>query len=253
MFGMGKKKEEAKAAPAKPVAPGVASAVPASIPRGIMPGQMQDWKLTVNKVIEHAHLNHGSREIVTRSVEGPIVRSTYSDLYFRARKCSNALLADGVQKGDRIATLAWNTARHIEVWYGTMCIGAVLHTLNPRLFPEQIAWIINHAQDRVVMTDLTFVPVLEQIAGSLPSVERYVVLTDRANMPQTTLKRYFALLETTFLVQTIPAWGSNRGVRLTKAPKVMLTDTGLACHLLGVNEERLKVDGNARGALVENL
>src|SRR5262245_42972469 len=103
MFGFGKNKPEpakAAAAPAKPVAPGVASAVPAaaSIPRGWMTGQMQDWKLTVNKVIEHAHQNHGTREIVTRTVEGPIVRSTYSDLYWRARKCSNALLADGVQK-----------------------------------------------------------------------------------------------------------------------------------------------------------
>jgi fatty-acyl-CoA synthase len=157
-----------------------------TIPRGPMNGLMQDWKLTVDKVIEHAHFNHGSREIVTRSVEGPIVRSTYSDLYWRARQCSNALLADGVQKGDRIATLAWNTTRHIETWYGAMCIGAVLHTLNPRLFPEQIAWIINHAEDTHVFYDTTFQPIIEAIKDKVPSVRRWVALTDRDHMPKET-------------------------------------------------------------------
>ena len=168
MFGMGKKKPEpAKAA--TPAAPGVATAMPAAstIKRGPMNGMMQDWKLTVDKVIEHAYLNHGHQEIVTRTVEGPIVRSTYNDLYNRARQCSNALLADGVQKGDRIATLAWNTTRHIETWYGTMCIGAVLHTLNPRLFPEQIAWIINHAEDTHVFYDITFQPIIEAIKDKI--------------------------------------------------------------------------------------
>ena len=156
------------------------------MPRGPMNGMMQDWKLTVDKVIEHAHFNHGGREIVTRTVEGPIVRSTYSDLYWRARQCSNALLADGVQKGDRVATLAWNTTRHIETWYGTMCIGAVLHTLNPRLFPEQIAWIINHAEDTHVFYDTTFQPIIEAIKDKVPSVRRWVALTDKDHMPKET-------------------------------------------------------------------
>ena len=188
MFGMGKNKDKKEAAPAKPVAPGVASAVPAStIKRGPMNGLMQDWPLTVDKVIEHAFHNHGHREIVTRTVEGPIVRSTYADLYWRARQCSNALLADGVQKGDRIATLAWNTTRHIETWYGTMCIGAVLHTLNPRLFPEQIAWIINHAEDTHVFYDITFQPIIEAIKDKVPSVKHWIVLTDAAHKPQTSM------------------------------------------------------------------
>ena len=95
---------------------------------------------------------------------------------------------DGYGLGDRIATLAWNTARHIEAWYGIMGIGAIYHTLNPRLFPEQIVWIMNHAEDKAVFVDLTFVPLLEKIAGTLSSVERYIVLTDKAHMPQTTLK-----------------------------------------------------------------
>jgi acyl-CoA synthetase (AMP-forming)/AMP-acid ligase II len=188
MFGMGKNKDKKPAEQAKPVAPGVASAMPAStIKRGPMNGLMQDWPLTVDKVIEHAFQNHGHREIVTRTVEGPIVRSTYADLYWRARQCSNALLADGVQKGDRIATLAWNTTRHIETWYGTMCIGAVLHTLNPRLFPEQIAWIINHAEDTHVFYDITFQPIIEAIKDKVPSVKHWIVLTDAAHKPQTTM------------------------------------------------------------------
>ncbi len=186
MFGRGKNKAETKVAAKPPVAPGVASAMPGAIPRGPMNGLMQDWKLTVDKVIEHAHFNHGGREIVTRTVEGPILRSTYSDLYWRARQCSNALLADGVQKGDRVATLAWNTTRHIETWYGTMCIGAVLHTLNPRLFPEQIAWIINHAEDTHVFYDITFQPIIEAIKDKVPSVRCWVVLTDKDHMPKET-------------------------------------------------------------------
>ena len=125
---------------------------------------------------------------MTRSVEGPIVRTTYGEIHKRALKVSQQLTRHGIKLGDRVATIAWNTGRHLEVWYGIMGIGAICHTVNPRLFPEQIAWIINHAQDRVVITDLTFVPLLEKLADKLPSVERYVVLTDAAHMPQTTLK-----------------------------------------------------------------
>ena len=188
MFGFGKDKSKpAKAEPTKPAAAAPVAAKPVSIPRGPMSGLMQDWKLTVDKVLEHAFQNHGHQEIVTRSVEGPIVRQTYADLYWRSRQCSNALLKDGVQRGDRIATLAWNTARHMECWYGTMCIGAVLHTLNPRLFPEQIAWIINHAEDTHVFYDITFQPIVEAIKDKVPSVKHWIVLTDAAHKPQTTM------------------------------------------------------------------
>jgi fatty-acyl-CoA synthase len=151
-----------------------------------MKGLMQGWPLTVDKILTHAHLNHGQREIVARTVEGPIARTTYSDLYWRARQCSNALLADGVMQGDRIATLAWNSTRHMECWYGAMGIGAVLHTLNPRLFPDQIAWIINHAEDTHVFYDTTFQPIIEAIKDKVPSVRRWVALTDKAHMPAQT-------------------------------------------------------------------
>jgi fatty-acyl-CoA synthase len=153
---------------------------------------MQDWPLLCHRIIEHAAKIHGKQEVVTRSVEGPIHRTTYAEIHQRALKVSQMLERDGIKLGDRIATIAWNTWRHLEVWYGIMGIGAICHTVNPRLFPEQIAWIINHAQDRIVMVDLTFVPVLEKLADKLPSVERYVILTDKAHMPQTNLKNVVA-------------------------------------------------------------
>jgi fatty-acyl-CoA synthase len=157
-----------------------------------MLGLMQDWPLLCHRIIEHAAAIHGNQEVVTRSVEGPIVRTTYKQIHERALKVSQALDKAGIKFGDRVATIAWNTGRHLECWYGIMGIGAICHTVNPRLFPDQIAWIVNHAQDRVVITDITFVPMLEQIASKLPSVERYVVLTDKAHMPQTTLKNAIA-------------------------------------------------------------
>jgi fatty-acyl-CoA synthase len=157
-----------------------------------MLGLMQDWPLLCHGIIEHAAAIHGTQEIVTRSVEGPIHRTNYKEVHDRALKVSQALDRHGIKLGDRIATIAWNTWRHLECWYGIMGIGAICHTVNPRLFPDQIGWIIDHAQDRIVVTDLTFVPMLEQIAGKLASVERYVVLTDRAHMPQTSLKNAIA-------------------------------------------------------------
>ncbi|TYL87893.1 fatty-acid--CoA ligase [Bradyrhizobium rifense] len=157
-----------------------------------MLGLMQDWPLLCHRIIEHAAKIHGKQEVVTRSVEGPIHRTTYAEIHQRALKVSQMLERDGIKLGDRVATIAWNTWRHLEVWYGIMGIGAICHTVNPRLFPEQIGWIINHAQDRIVMVDLTFVPVLEKLADKLPSVERYIILTDKAHMPETTLKNVVA-------------------------------------------------------------
>jgi fatty-acyl-CoA synthase len=106
----------------------------------------------------------------------------------RALRVSQRLVRDGIKLGDRVATLAWNTWRHLEVWYGIMGIGAVYHTVNPRLFPEQISWIVNHAEDRMMIVDLTFLPILEKLASQLKPIERYVVLTDAAHMPATALK-----------------------------------------------------------------
>jgi fatty-acyl-CoA synthase len=153
-----------------------------------MLGLMQDWPLLCHRIIDHAAVNHAERPIVTRSIEGEIHTTNYAELRRRALQLAQRLERDGVRLGDRVATLAWNTWRHLEAWYGIMGIGAVYHTVNPRLFPEQISWIINHAEDRVLLTDLTFVPLLEKIAGGLSCIERFVILTDARHMPATRLK-----------------------------------------------------------------
>jgi fatty-acyl-CoA synthase len=147
-----------------------------------MQGLMQDWPLTVDKLLDHAGEWHGAREVVTRSVEGPIVRTTYAEIRERAKRLSNALIGLGIEPGDRVATLAWNSGRHMEAWYAIMGIGAVCHTLNPRLFADQLCYIINHAQDRVIFTDLTFLPTLIEHRARMPSVERFIVLTDEGRM-----------------------------------------------------------------------
>ena len=157
-----------------------------------MLGLMQNWPLLCHRIIDHAAAIHGNQEVVTRSVEGPIHRTNYANIRARALKVGQQLDRHGIKLGDRVATIAWNTWRHLEAWYGIMGIGAICHTVNPRLFPDQIVWIVNHAQDRIMMTDLTFVPLLEKIADKMPSVERYVVFTDKAHMPQTTLKNAIA-------------------------------------------------------------
>jgi len=172
-----------------------------------MLGLMQDWPLTVDRILDHAKNWHGSREVVTRSVEGPIVRTTYGQIHERAKRVSNALKAWGVRPGDRVATLAWNTDKHIETWYGVMGIGAVCHTLNPRLFPEQLVYIINHAEDRVIFTDLTFVPLLEAILPHIPKVERVIVMTDAAHMPQTKLPKAEAYEEVIAAQSADCVWG----------------------------------------------
>jgi fatty-acyl-CoA synthase len=157
-----------------------------------MLGLMQQWPLLCHKIIDYAAIQHGNREVVSRTVEGPITRTNYSEIRRRALKVAQALSRDGFAEGDRIATLAWNTARHIEAWYGTMGIGAVYHTLNPRLFPDQIAWIMNHAEDKALLVDLTFMPIVEKIASQVSSLRKIIVLTDRAHMPETKLQNVVA-------------------------------------------------------------
>ncbi|HZZ87209.1 MAG TPA: long-chain-fatty-acid--CoA ligase [Caulobacteraceae bacterium] len=147
-----------------------------------MLGLMQDWPLTLDKLLDHAAEWHGGREIVTRSVEGPIVRTTYAEIRRRAKRLSNALKAMGVKTGDRVATLAWNSGRHMEAWYAIMGIGAVCHTLNPRLFPDQLCYIIGHAEDKILFTDLSFLPTIIERRAEMRTVERVIVMTDEGHM-----------------------------------------------------------------------
>ncbi|HEY3798142.1 MAG TPA: AMP-binding protein, partial [Caulobacteraceae bacterium] len=147
-----------------------------------MLGLMQSWPLTLDKLLDHAANWHPHREIVSRSVEGPIVRTTYAEVRQRAKRISNALKGLGVRQGDRVATLAWNSARHIEAWYAIMGLGAVCHTLNPRLFADQLCYIINHAEDKVLFTDLTFLPTIIERRAEMKSVQTIIVMTDEGHM-----------------------------------------------------------------------
>ncbi|MGN6098091.1 MAG: long-chain-fatty-acid--CoA ligase [Bosea sp. (in: a-proteobacteria)] len=154
-----------------------------------MLGLMQDWPLLLHRIIDHAAIQHGTREVVSRAVEdGTLRRRSYREIRSRALRVAKRLDREGIGLGDRVATLAWNSDRHLELWYGISGIGAITHTVNPRLFPEQIAGIVSHAEDRLMFLDLTFVPMIEAIQEKLPSVARYVVLTDAAHMPQTRLR-----------------------------------------------------------------
>jgi acyl-CoA synthetase (AMP-forming)/AMP-acid ligase II len=160
-----------------------------------MLGLMQDWPLLIHRIIDHAAVQHGSRSVVSRSVEGPIHRTTYGEVRTRALRAAKRLSQEGIGLGDRVATLAWNTWRHLESWYGITGIGAIYHTVNPRLFDEQIVYIVNHAEDRLLFLDLTFVPLMERLQDRLPSVERFIVFTDAAHMPATALRNAVAYEE----------------------------------------------------------
>jgi len=161
-------------------------------------GLMMDTPLLVISLLEFAARHHGATEIVSRAVEGPIHRYSYRDAYGRTGRLAGVLEEFGITRGDRVATLAWNTYRHLELYYAIPGIGAVCHTVNPRLHPDQIAYILNHAEDRLVFADLDFVPLLERLAPSLKTVEAYVVMTDAAHMPASRLPNllcYEALIE----------------------------------------------------------
>jgi 3-(methylthio)propionyl---CoA ligase len=152
-----------------------------------MRGLMMDYPLLISGLIQYAAEYHGDTEIVTRTVEGPIHRYNYREAEARSKRIAKALRKLGVEQGDRVATLAWNTHRHFELYYGISGIGAVLHTLNPRLFTDQLRYIVNHAEDKVLCVDLTFVPLAEKMAAEWPTVRHYVIMTDRAHMPRTSL------------------------------------------------------------------
>jgi len=156
-----------------------------------MRGLMMDMPLLVSSLLAHADRSHGDAEIVSRTVEGPdkdgegaVHRYTYSQAHRRSKQLAQALLRLGVKQGDRVATLAWNGFRHFELYYGVSGLGAVIHTINPRLFPEQLVFIVNHAEDAYVFFDLTFAPLVEKLAGACKGVRGWVAMTDRDHMPR---------------------------------------------------------------------
>ena len=150
-----------------------------------MNGQMMQQPLLISNLLVHAERHHGEQQVVSRRVEGDLHRQSYRQLAERSRRMANALAARGVKFGERVATLAWNGYRHMELYYAVSGSGAVLHTLNPRLHPDQVVWIADHAEDQVLFFDLTFLPLVEAIAGRVKTIKAFVAMTDRAHMPAT--------------------------------------------------------------------
>jgi acyl-CoA synthetase (AMP-forming)/AMP-acid ligase II len=148
-----------------------------------MNGLMMQQPLLISSLIVHAERHHGDQEVVSRRVEGDIHRCTYRELAARSRQMAKAIAALGVKAGDRVATLAWNGHRHMELYYAVSGSGAVLHTLNPRLHPDQLVYIADHAEDRVLFFDLTFLPLIEAVASRVKTIKTFVAMTDRAHMP----------------------------------------------------------------------
>ncbi|MEE4660662.1 MAG: long-chain-fatty-acid--CoA ligase [Halieaceae bacterium] len=163
-----------------------------------MQGLMMDQPLLVKSIVEFADRVNPGVEIVSFTADNPRHRYTYRDAFNRARQLANALADWDLSIGDRVATLAWNDYRHFEAYYGISCSGFVAHTINPRLFPEQVAYIVNHAEDQLVFVDPMFMSIIEGIASHCPGVRAWVVLTDAAHMPETSLENvlcYETLLE----------------------------------------------------------
>jgi acyl-CoA synthetase (AMP-forming)/AMP-acid ligase II len=152
-----------------------------------MLGLMQSHPLLISSLIVHAGNAHPNAEVVSRTLEGPIHRCTYSDIERRAKQVASALIAMGVTQADRIGTLAWNGYRHLELYFGVSGMGAVLHTANPRLFPEQLEYIINHAEDQYLFFDVCFLPLVEKLAPKLKMVKAFIVLADREQVPSSSL------------------------------------------------------------------
>ncbi len=163
-----------------------------------MLGLMQNQALSISSLIEFAARHHGDGEIVSRRVEGDLHRYTYCQAAERARQLAGALDAMDLQTGQRVASIAWNGYRHLEMYFGVSGSGRVLHTINPRMHPEQIAWVMNHAQDQLVCFDTTFLPIVKAVHGKCPSVRHWVAMCDADKLPADTgipgLLSYEALL-----------------------------------------------------------
>jgi acyl-CoA synthetase (AMP-forming)/AMP-acid ligase II len=146
-------------------------------------GLMQQHPLLISSLLMHAERHHGTQEIVSRRVEGDIHRTNYKALAARSRQLAKALAALGISRGERVATLAWNGYRHMELYYAISGSGAILHTLNPRLHADQLSYIADHAEDQLLFLDLSFLPLVEAVVERLTSVRHVVLMTDRAHMP----------------------------------------------------------------------
>ena len=148
-----------------------------------MDNLMQPFSLRVSEVIDHAARYHPNRKIISRNIEGPITETSWIKIHHNSKRLSKALIKLGIRKGDRIGVMAWNTARHLEIWYGVPGSGAINHTLNPRLFSKQLSFIINHAEDKFLIIDIDMLPIIEKILPYCKTVEKVIVISDQEKMP----------------------------------------------------------------------
>ncbi len=148
---------------------------------------MQEFPLRISEIIDHAARYHTYRSVISRNVEGSITETNWGKIRTQAKRLAQALIKLGIKKGEVIGVMAWNTSRHLEVLYGIPGCGAVNHTLNPRLFSEQLIYIINHAEDKILMVDLDLIPIIEKIIARCPKVEKIIAMTDASNMPQSSI------------------------------------------------------------------
>jgi acyl-CoA synthetase (AMP-forming)/AMP-acid ligase II len=198
-------------------------------------GQMMHMPLLISSLLTHAARHNGDVEIVSKRVEGDMHRTTWSQIDLRSRKVAQALARLGLKAGDRVGTLAWNGYRHLEIYYGSSGSELICHTINPRLFPQQVAWIVNDAEDKVLFVDLNILPLIEKLAPSLPSVKAVVVMVAREHMPAETaipnLLCYEELVEAEDGNYTWPQFDENTAASL--------------CYTSGTT-------GNPKGALYSN-
>jgi 3-(methylthio)propionyl---CoA ligase len=158
-------------------------------------GRMMTVPLTVTEIVRFAERHHGGSEVVSVTADNPAHRCSFADIFKRARQLANVLSTLGIQPGERVASLAWNDYRHVELYFGVTCSGSILHTINPRLFAEQLIYIINHAQDRVLFFDVAFLPLVESLAEKLSSVEAFVVLAPPTDVPESSLAPLYSYEE----------------------------------------------------------
>jgi fatty-acyl-CoA synthase len=217
-----------------------------------MNGLMMNMQLNLKTVIEHGTRVNGDVEIVSVTRDNPRHRTTYRQAFERANQLASAMQAWGLEQGDRIATLAWNDYRHFETYYAISCSGYVTHTINPRLFPEQLVYIINHADDKYVFLDADFVPLVEKIADQCPGVKGYVVMINQDGMPETSLPNaicYETLVESAAadyvwpemdenaacaLCYTSGTTGNPKGVLYSHRSTILHAYAGMCADVMGI-------------------